>query len=195
MVAEGADIIDVGGESTRPGSDAVSVEEELRRVVPVVEELVSSGIKVSIDTMKWRVAEECVKKGAMLINDVSGLRDAKMVEVAARYKVPAVIMHMLGMPKTMQEEVSYGDVVEEICDYLKKQAAMALAAGVPHVVVDPGIGFGKTVEHNLEILNSLEKFVKLGYPVLIGVSRKSFIGGDVTERLEGTIAANVVAAM
>ncbi len=189
MIAHGADIIDVGGESTKPGSDEVSVEEELSRVVPVVRELVSLGFCVSIDSMKPAVVSKCLELGVKMVNDVSGLRNPEMVSVVAKYDVPVVIMHMLGMPKTMQQEIKYGDVVEEVKDYLFNQALKAKRGGVHQVIVDPGIGFGKTVSQNFQLIKELDKIVSLGYPVLMGVSRKSFLGGEVKDRLEGTLAA------
>jgi dihydropteroate synthase len=200
MVDEGADIIDVGGESSRPGSDPVSEEEELRRVKPVIEKL-SKEIKVpiSIDTYKPSVAEECIKAGASIVNDISGLRDKKMIEVAAKHKVSVVIMHMLGEPKTMQEEISYNDVVDDIKNFLKERISAAKVAGITDIMIDPGIGFGKTTEQNLLILKKLKEFKTLNCPVLIGTSRKSFIGNitnsPVDQRLEGTLASISIAIM
>jgi len=195
MVAEGADIIDVGGESTRPGAEPVSVDEELRRVVPVVKELLNCvQVPISIDTMKPEVADACLKLGVHMLNDVTGLRDDRMVEVAARHNVPVIIMHMLGDPQTMQTHPDYKDVVKDVKQYLKKQADRAQAAGINQIIIDPGIGFGKTVEHNVQLIKHIAEFKKLGYPVLMGVSRKSFIGkilgtDDPAQRLEGTLAA------
>ena len=195
MVAEGADIIDVGGESTRPGAEPVSVDEELRRVVPVVKELLNCvQVPISIDTMKPEVADACLKLGVHMLNDVTGLRDDRMVEVAARHNVPVIIMHMLGDPQMMQTHPDYKDVVKEVKQYLKKQADRAQAAGINQIIIDPGIGFGKTVEHNVQLIKHIAEFKKLGYPVLMGVSRKSFIGkilgtDDPAQRLEGTLAA------
>ena len=189
MLEEGADIIDVGGESTRPGSDPVSLEEELARVIPVIDELLKLDTTISIDTTKPEVAEECLKRGVHILNDVTGLRDPKMLEVAAKYDVPVIIMHMLGEPKTMQNDIHYDDVVVEIKCYLQIQATKAKQAGISHIILDPGIGFGKTVEHNYEIIRRLAEFTELGYPVLVGPSRKSFLGGDIKDRLPGTIAA------
>lgn len=194
--AEGAGIIDVGGESTRPGSDAVSVEEELERVVPVVRALVMElDVPVSVDTRRAEVAAESVAAGASIINDVSGFRDPAMVEVAATTDAGLVVMHMLGEPKTMQREPHYDDVVAEVCAYLAEQARMLERAGVApeRIALDPGLGFGKTTAHNLELLRGLETLVALGYPVLIGASRKRFIG-EVTgvdvpaERVQGSVA-------
>jgi len=194
--AEGAGIIDIGGESTRPGSDAVSVEEELERVVPVVRALVMElDVPVSVDTRRAEVAAESVAAGASIINDVSGFRDPAMVEVAATTDAGLVVMHMLGEPKTMQREPHYDDVVAEVCAYLAEQARMLERAGVApeRIALDPGLGFGKTTAHNLELLRGLETLVALGYPVLIGASRKRFIG-EVTgvdvpaERVQGSVA-------
>lgn len=194
MIRYGADIIDIGGESTRPDSERISTEEELRRLLPVLNALVSKvKVPISIDTMKAEVAEECIKQGAHMINDVSGLRSEKMVEVIARHKVPVIIMHMAGTPETMQENPSYTNVIGEIKEYLKAQAEKAKAAGIEQIIIDPGIGFGKTLEHNLSLIKNLNEFKALGYPLLIGPSRKSFIGSilnlDVDDRLEGTLAA------
>ncbi len=198
MAKQGADIIDVGGESTRPFSDAVSPEEELRRVRPVVEELLQRiGIPISIDTRRPDIAKELVEMGAQMVNDVSGLRDERMVSTVADLNVPVVIMHMLGTPKTMQEKPEYKDVMGEICGYLRTQVENAVKGGVQreNIIVDPGIGFGKTVDHNLEIIQRLGELRSLGLPILVGTSRKSFIGkildSEVTDRLEGSLAALV----
>ena len=195
MVLEGADIIDVGGESTRPESLPVSAREELRRVLPTVEALVSElTVPISIDTTKPMVAEECLKLGAYMINDVSGLRDKQMCAVVAKYHVPAVIMHIQGTPQTMQMGPRYDDVVSEIMSYLQMQAFLAKQYdGVEQIIIDPGIGFGKTLEHNLLLLRNLEKFRYFGYPLLVGPSRKGFIGAiagrEADGRLAGTLAA------
>lgn len=198
MQDEGADIIDVGGESTRPGSEAVSVEEEIRRVVPVIEVLAKKvNIPISVDTYKSPVAEAALSAGASIVNDISGLRfDYKMSEVVARNKVPVVIMHIKGTPKEMQKNPTYRALIPEIMDYLQKGMNIARESGISDdkIIIDPGIGFGKTVEHNLEIIRRLKEFTDLGKPILLGPSRKSFIGkilGDlsVTERLEGTASA------
>ena len=194
MVADGAEIIDIGGESTRPGSDPVPAEEELHRVIPVVDALLREvDVPISIDTMKPEVADACLKLGVHILNDVTGLRNPDMIKIAAKYNIPTIIMHMKGMPKTMQLESSYDNVIEDIKSYLQQQAIKAKATGISQIILDPGIGFGKTVEHNLTIIKNLLQFKKLGYPLLIGPSRKSFIGKildlDVDNRLEGTIAA------
>jgi len=200
MVEDGADILDIGGESTRPGSESVSEAEELGRVLPVIEKLVGEvNVPVSIDTCKPGVADECLKAGAHMLNDITGLTDRRMIEVAAEHGVPAVAMHMKGTPKNMQQNPVYGDVVAEIIEFLGGRVGAARDAGVEDVIVDPGIGFGKTTEHNLQILKRLGEFRSLGCPVLVGPSRKSFIGNvtglPVDERLEGTLAAVAVAAM
>ena len=201
LAEEGADILDVGGESTRPGSDSVTVEEELRRVLPVIEALSREAVAtISIDTMKPAVADACLRAGARIVNDVSGLRDPAMRRVAARHDAAVVIMHMQGTPKTMQQAPRYNDVVQDIAAYLSEQASLARQAGIRDIAIDPGIGFGKTAAHNYEILARLNELAGLGYPLLLGPSRKSFLaktpGATVDEqRLEGTIAACVVAAM
>jgi dihydropteroate synthase len=194
MLGDGADLLDVGGESTRPGAAEVSVEEELRRVIPVVQALAVRG-SVSIDTRKPDVARQALAAGAQVVNDVSGLRDDAMMLVCAEAGCYVCIMHMLGTPETMQIEPRYDDVVREVTDYLVGQAERAQSAGIARdrIWLDPGIGFGKTVEHNLLLLKGLSVLVETGYPVLIGVSRKSFlgkIGGGETpaERLEAGIA-------
>jgi len=202
LVEDGADIVDVGGESTRPGSDPVSADEEWRRVEPVIRALEDeTDIPISIDTMKPEVAWKAIEAGAIMVNDVSGLRNKDMTELVARERVAVVIMHMLGEPKTMQEDPSYIDVVEEVKDYLRRQMDTAIKAGVSSdsIVLDPGIGFGKTIEHNLRLINLVKEFEELGRPVMIGASRKSFIGHinktEVTDRLEGSIAAAILAAV
>ncbi len=200
MVKEGADIIDIGGESTRPGSDAVSEEEELRRVSQIIKKLKDEiKVPISIDTYKPRVAEECIKLGAGIINDINGLRNEEMIKVAARYKVPVVVMHMKGSPKTMQKNLEYKDVIKEIKQFFGQQIKKAKKAGIKDMIIDPGIGFGKTTGHNLEILKNLSKFKDLGCPILVGPSRKSFIGNitrlPVNERLEGTLAAISIAVI
>lgn len=203
LALAGADIIDVGGESTRPGSEEVPVAEELDRVAPVVSALVNGlDIPVSIDTRHAEVAEACLDQGASIINDVSGFRDPVMVALAAACDAGLVAMHMLGEPKTMQVEPAYDDVVAEVRGYLGGQAAMLEAAGVgrQRIALDPGIGFGKTLEHNLALLRGLPQIASLGYPVLVGASRKRFIG-DITgevrpdRRLAGSVAVAVWAAL
>jgi len=203
LADEGADIIDIGGESTRPGSEPVPLEEELGRVIPVIEELAKrTKVPISIDTYKSRVAKAALDSGASMVNDISSLRfDAQMKKLLAEYKVPLVLMHIQGTPKNMQDNPHYQDVVEEIKTYLKESIRMAKEAGIDEgkLIVDPGIGFGKTLEDNLKILKDLKEFLPLGRPLLIGVSRKSFIGKildlTVEERLEGSLAALVVSVM
>jgi dihydropteroate synthase len=203
MLDEGAGIIDVGGESTRPGSDPVPQEEEARRVVPVIERILSMlpDAVVSIDTYRAVTAEAALEAGARMVNDVSALRgDPRMAEVVADARCPVVLMHMLGEPKTMQRDPRYDDVVHEVREFLFARAEHAVAAGVApeDIILDPGIGFGKTLEHNLRLLSGLDVIVELGFPVLVGASRKSFIGrisgvGEARERVFGTVAANVIA--
>ncbi len=204
MVEEGADIIDIGGESTRPGSDAITVSEELERVIPVIEKL--SGrirVPISIDTYKAEVAQKAIDAGASIVNDISGLRfDPEMPGVVSRNEVSVVIMHIKGTPKNMQKNPIYGNLIKEIIEYLEESIAIAEKAGVHHekIIVDPGIGFGKMFEDNLEIINRLSEFRRLGKPLLIGASRKAFIGevlGDapVGDRVEGTAAAVAISIM
>lgn len=202
LVQEGADIIDIGGESTRPGSDPVSVEEELRRTIPVIKVLSREiNIPISIDTYKAEVARRALEAGATMVNDISGLRfDPDMPKVVAEYDVPVVIMHIKGRPKDMQLNPVYEALIPEIMDYLRISMRLAIKFGVreDRIIIDPGIGFGKTFEHNLKILNNLKEFTLLEKPVAIGVSRKAFIGkilGDLPpmERLEGTAASVAIA--
>jgi dihydropteroate synthase len=198
LAGEGASILDVGGESTRPGADPVPAEEELRRVLPVVETL-ARGHRVSIDTTKLEVAEAAIEAGATLVNDVSALRFApELAGLVADAGVGCCLLHALGEPRTMQRDPRYGDVVSEVRTFLEERLAFAVAEGIPEdrVWLDPGIGFGKTVEHNLELLRRLDEIVAIGRPVVIGTSRKSFLGkltADRAERLPGTIATNVLA--
>lgn len=195
MIDQGADFIDVGGESTRPGSDAVSVAEELRRVIPVIEKLSArTAIPVSIDTYKSAVAKEALKAGAVIVNDISGLTfDENMADVVARAGASIVLMHMKGTPKTMQQDPQYRDVVGEVRSFLGQQAEKAHAAGIRQIIIDPGIGFGKNLDHNLLLMTHLIEFADLGFPVLVGPSRKSFLGTILDlppdQRLEGTAAA------
>ncbi len=202
LEAEGAAILDIGGESTRPGADPVGAEEELRRVLPVIEGLIAAGAKaeISIDTSKAAVANQALGAGATIVNDVTALRgDPEMASVVAAEGAALCLMHMLGEPRTMQRDPRYGDVVAEVRAFLEERMAVAIAAGVPveRIVLDPGIGFGKTVAHNLELLRRLDELVAVGRPVVIGTSRKSFLGRitgrDVDHRLAATIATNVIA--
>jgi dihydropteroate synthase len=204
MLQEGADIIDVGGESTRPGAEPVPPEEELRRVIPVIRTLARNlPVPISIDTYKASVAERALAEGAQIVNDISGLRfDPRMASVAARHKAAVVIMHIKGTPRDMQKEPSYQDLMKEIKDYLAQGIRLALQAGLAEeaIAVDPGIGFGKRPEHNLQILKHLQELKELGRPILVGASRKSFIahvleGLPPQERLEGTLAAQAIAVL
>tara|TARA_B100001173_G_scaffold294317_1_gene288085 strand:- start:421 stop:1260 length:840 start_codon:yes stop_codon:yes gene_type:complete len=198
MVNDGADIIDVGGESTRPGADEVSISEELRRVIPVVESIRSNfpDLLISIDTTKSVVAHEAVKAGADIINDVSGLdSDIDMVGMVANLKVPIIIMHMKGNPRNMQINPKYKNLIGEITSFFEKKIKIATELGINRnlIIIDPGIGFGKTINHNFEIISKLKEFSKLDLPIMIGPSRKSFIGKTlnlpVESRIEGTSAA------
>ncbi|HEV2752266.1 MAG TPA: dihydropteroate synthase [Solirubrobacteraceae bacterium] len=200
LVAQGADILDVGGESTRPGAEPVGAQEELRRVAPVLEGLVGAGARLSIDTTKAPVASAALAAGADVVNDVSALRfDPALAEVAARAECEVCLMHMLGEPRTMQQHPRYDDVVAEVKAFLEERLAFAVAEGIAEerVWLDPGIGFGKTVAHNLELLRRLDELVALGRPVVVGTSRKSFLGRitgrEVGQRVAGTIATSVLA--
>ena len=186
MVDEGAHVIDVGGESTRPSADPVSIDDELDRTIAVVSGLVAEGAVVSIDTRKPEVARAATGAGAAIINDVGGMRDADMRAIAAEVGAGVVIMHMQGEPGTMQENPAYGDVVTEVRSFLAAQSLAVIEAGVPveAIAIDPGIGFGKTLDHNLELLADLEALTGLGYPVLIGTSRKRFLGA-ILEPIRG----------
>lgn len=201
MVLDGADIIDIGGESSRPGSDPVSIEEELRRVIPVIERLSKEiSVPISIDTYKPEVAQKAIAAGANMINDITGLTQSAMIDVAAQARCPVIIMHMQGQPKTMQENPLYEDIINDIIHFFEERIAMARTAGISQLILDPGIGFGKTLEHNLTILKHIGKFTDFGYPVLVGTSRKSFIGTltgglPADQRLEGTIASTVAARL
>lgn len=202
LVADGADILDVGGESTRPGADAVPLEEELRRVVPVIEQLArKTDIPISVDTSKADVARRALQVGARIVNDISGLRfDPQMIEVCRESRCGVVVMHMQGRPQTMQIEPHYTDVVEEICGYFRERLENLARGGIDaeRIVLDPGVGFGKTAQHNLSILSHISRFRELGRPVLIGHSRKRFlkkiIGRDVDENQFGTVGVSVALA-
>jgi dihydropteroate synthase len=204
MAEEGADIIDIGGESTRPGSEPLSIEEELRRTIPIVGTLAKRiDVPISIDTYKSEVAKMALDAGASIVNDISGLRfDPGMAKVVAGYKVPVVVMHIKGSPKDMQKNPVYEALIPEIVDYFRERIRSATESGIPKdkIIIDPGIGFGKTSEHNIEIINKLDEFTLLEKPVLIGPSRKAFLGkmlGDVPagERLEATAAAVSISIM
>ena len=193
MASEGADIIDIGGESTRPGAPVVSADEELRRVLPVIEQI--SDLLVSVDTTKAVVAKRALAAGARIVNDISALRhDADMVQVVRDFEAGVVLMHMQGMPATMQENPRYVDVVREVREFLAERIEFAVASGVKklQIAVDPGLGFGKTVEHNRQLVAGLKQFALLGCPIVVGASRKSFIGQLLSrtapERLPGSLA-------
>jgi len=199
MAAAGALIVDIGGESTRPGAEPVSVEVECDRVLPVIRALEGSGIPISVDTRRTEVAAAALAAGAHMVNDVTGLRDPQMIQVCAEKGVPAVIMHMRGEPRTMQQQTDYDDLEGEIFGFLQAQAERALAAGVPSVVLDPGLGFAKTAEQNVALLKALPRLVACGYPVLVGASRKSFVGklAGITvpkERDSASVAVHLFAA-
>ncbi|MBI5178218.1 MAG: dihydropteroate synthase [Nitrospinae bacterium] len=196
MEREGANILDIGGESSRPGAAPVTTDEELRRVVPVIAGVrKKSSIPISIDTAKADVAHAALEAGADIINDITGFINSAMVAVAARHKAAVIVMHMQGSPRTMQKGPRYKNVVAEVSSFLRKQAATLEKSGVRRIILDPGIGFGKTVEHNLALLKNLPRLKKLGYPVMVGASRKSFIGAltgaGVDDRLPGTLAAHL----
>jgi dihydropteroate synthase len=201
LAEEGAGVLDVGGESTRPGAAPVEAEEELERVLPVVEALAAAGQRVSIDTTKLEVARAALSAGATIVNDVSAFRFSEgMAGLVADAEAECCLMHMLGEPRTMQVDPRYDDVVSDVKAFLEERLAFAVAEGVPEerVWLDPGIGFGKTVEHNLELLRRLDEIVAIGRPVVVGTSRKSFLGKltggrPEAERLPGTIATNVIA--
>jgi dihydropteroate synthase len=200
LAAQGADVLDVGGESTRPGAQAVPAEEEMARVGPVVDALSSAGSSVSIDTSKVAVAEAALSAGAAMVNDVTALRaEPELAGLCAERGCEVVLMHMLGDPRTMQENPVYEDVVDDIKAFLAERIEFAVSEGIDEerIWVDPGIGFGKTVEHNLELHRRLRELAELGRPIAFGSSRKSFIGkltgAEVDERLGGTIASNMIA--
>ena len=205
MWNDGADIVDVGGESTRPGATPVRLETELARIVPVVTELAAAGVVVSVDTMKSEVAAAALDAGAEVVNDVGGLRDPHMAEVVAASGAAVVIMHMRGDPETMRLDMNYDDVVGEVRTYLAGRAEAAVAAGVApkSICLDPGIGFGKSHIHNLEILDRIDEFISLGFPVLVGASRKGFLGTvleaagleTVAAQRDSATAATVAAAI
>lgn len=199
MAEEGADILDIGGESSRPGAESISVAEEIDRTLPVVEALRSAGIPLSIDTMKPEVMRAAVDAGAAMVNDINALQAPEALDFLARCDAAVCLMHMRGSPRTMQESPTYGDVVAEVADYLAARADAALAAGIARerIVVDPGFGFGKTVEHNLCLLAGLNQVAARGFPVLAGLSRKSMLGAitgrPVGERLHASVAAALIA--
>jgi dihydropteroate synthase len=200
LLKDGADVLDIGGESTRPGAKSISVDEELNRVIPVIEGILLNNplAVISIDTTKSKVAEEAVKAGARLINDVSGGRfDDQILDIASKYNIPFVIMHMKGNPVNMQSFPYYNDVIEEISDFFDKRIIIAKEKNIKQIILDPGIGFGKRIEDNYSILNNLKTFRKFNYPILIGVSKKSFLGKTlnlkINERDNSTIVAETIA--
>ena len=204
LIEYGIDIIDIGGESTRPGAKKISEEEEIQRIIPVVKQIreLSSEIIISIDTTKSMVAQKAIQSGANIINDISGFSfDNKMIDVVRESKVPVIIMHMQGDPSNMQNKPVYDDLIIDISSFFKSKIKLAIDAGITkeQIIIDPGIGFGKTVGDNFQLINQLNKFCKLGFPVMIGPSRKSFIGTTlnlpVDDRLEGTAAAVAVGVM
>jgi dihydropteroate synthase len=201
LMGDGADILDIGGESTRPGAEPVSLDEEIRRVVPVVEAVARvTSAPISVDTMKHEVASRCLEAGASIINDVSGFRDPEMIRVVAENRAGIIVMHMRGTPSTMQIEPHYDDVVREIGEIFDERLRVLADAGIVRkaVCLDPGIGFGKTHEHTLDLLANLETFARFGRPICLGVSRKGFIGiicGRArSERLAGSLAVATIAA-
>ena len=187
MIAEGVDIIDIGGESTRPGADRVSEDEEIARTIPVITELAKHGTRISIDTMRATTAEAAIKAGASIINDVSGgLADTNMLQTAARLKVPYIAMHWRGASKDMNSKAIYDYVVTDVISELQERISAALDAGIQpgNLIIDPGLGFAKDADHNWKIIDAIDSFVELGYPVLIGASRKRFLGGDSPDEHE-----------
>lgn len=203
MEDEGADIIDIGGESTRPGAKPIDIEEELKRVIPVIEGIrKESNIVISIDTYKSNVASKAISAGANIINDISGLRfDANMVHFASEAQVPIIVMHMLGNPQNMQSNPSYSNLMNELITFFQERVDVLTSKGINknNIILDPGIGFGKTTDHNFTLIRELGQIVDLGYPVLVGPSRKSFIGKTLNlpleDRIEGTAAAVTAAIM
>lgn len=203
LTESGADILDIGGESSRPGSEGISVDEEIERVIPIIKKLAKKlKIPVSIDTVKSEVAERAFDAGASILNDISALRmDEKMAGLAAQNNALVILMHMRGNPAEMQKNTEYDDIIGEISDFLSESALKAIQKGIKRekIIIDPGIGFGKSAEGNLVLLKNLDKFLELGYPVLVGASRKSFIGKaldlPLDQRLEGSVAAACYAVL
>jgi len=201
MEADGADFIDVGGQSTRPGSDEITAEEELNRVLPVLKELKKKlKVPISVDTYRSQVADEALREGAVIVNDISAFNfDRELPMVAAQYKATCIAMHIKGAPKSMQENPVYENLIAEVLLYFENAVWKANVAGVDQLIIDPGIGFGKTVEHNLMLVKNIFEFKKLDCPIMIGVSNKSVIGkltgANVEERLGGTIALNTIAIL
>lgn len=205
MIEDGADILDIGGESTRPGSDPVSEEQEINRVVPVIEGIrkKNKDALISVDTYRAKTAEEAIKAGADIINDISAMTfDDNMADVAVKYNAPVILMHIKGTPKNMQKDPHYNDVIGEVKDFFKERIDYAISKGIKRekLILDPGIGFGKNFDHNIELIKKIDSFYEFNMPILLAVSRKTFIGlalGNipVEERLEGTIAVSCFAAM
>lgn len=200
LLNDGAEIIDIGGESTKPGALPVSVDEELNRVIPVIIKICLDypGTRISIDTTKSKVAEEAIKSGACLINDISGgTFDPRILDIASTYEIPFVIMHIKGNPSNMQDSPYYNDVINEISVFFEERLKVALEKNVNKIILDPGIGFGKRIQDNYAILNNISSFNKFGYPILIGVSNKSFLGKslnlEIDERKNSTIIAETIA--
>lgn len=200
LLNDGAEIIDIGGESTKPGALPVSVDEELNRVIPVIRKICLDypGTRISIDTTKSKVAEEAIKSGACLINDISGgTFDPRILDIASTYEIPFVIMHIKGNPSNMQDSPYYNDVINEISVFFEERLKVALEKNVNKIILDPGIGFGKRIQDNYAILNNISSFNKFGYPILIGVSNKSFLGKslnlEIDERKNSTIIAETIA--
>ncbi|MGK9475934.1 dihydropteroate synthase [Melioribacter sp. OK-6-Me] len=200
LIEQGADIIDIGGESSRPGADPIPATEEINRVLPVIEEIIKSksDVLISVDTTKSEVAEEALKAGAKIVNDISSFAfDARMPEIIKKFEATAILMHMKGTPKSMQNNPEYNDVVNDIYDYFVETCNKAEKIGIKKIIIDPGIGFGKKVHHNYELLNRLDEFKGIGYPILVGLSRKSFLGKALNLPVElrdaPTLAAETLA--
>ena len=192
MISEGVDIIDIGGESTKPGAERITLDEELNRVIPVVKELSQSGVRISIDTMRSEVARKAIEAGASIINDVSGgLADAEMLSTAASLELPYIAMHWRGHSKDMNSRAVYKDVVSEVIIEIEERITACLEAGIKkdNLIIDPGLGFAKDADHNWAIIDSISSFVDLGYPVLVGASRKRFLGGDNPDLREAATIA------
>ncbi|HRI85489.1 MAG TPA: dihydropteroate synthase [Ignavibacteria bacterium] len=201
MIKDGADFIDIGGESTRPGSESITADEELCRIIPVIKAVSkATDIPISVDTYKSEVAEEALKEGACIVNDISGFTfDKKLPSVTAKYNASCILMHIKGTPKNMQKDPVYSDVTKEVINFLQSSVKSAFDSGINQIILDPGIGFGKSLDNNMTLIRELHKIKILGYPVLLGTSRKSFIdkifASPSEERLEGTIASNVIGIM
>ena len=192
MISEGVDIIDIGGESTKPGAERITLDEELNRVIPVVKELSQSGVRISIDTMRSEVARQAIEAGASIINDVSGgLADTEMLPTAASLELPYIAMHWRGHSKDMNSRAVYKDVVSEVIIEIEERITACLEAGIKkdNLIIDPGLGFAKDADHNWAIIDSISRFVDLGYPVLVGASRKRFLGGDNPDLREAATIA------